>query len=240
MFPQACPDDAPEKPARPSDAAACSAGNSCGERLKELQDAGRAIVEAWDFDEVGQIDGELIENMRRLIDPQNMERDKFKCVCCRGADKTLNVHHSHYRKGADPWDYDDKDLMTVCEDCHGLLEVRREMILKATANPRIQIAILHFASVMNFNFGPYSTTWEVVLTDLHTLLEFDDDIKAAIAEKRLEDAELAIQDFERTAFGVMGWIHRIHQNLQTSLSSAQHADYEAYQAANPTEGTSPA
>ena len=71
MFPQACPDDAPEKPARPSDAAACSAGNSCGERLKELQDAGRAIVEAWDFDEVGQIDGELIENMRRLIDPQN-------------------------------------------------------------------------------------------------------------------------------------------------------------------------
>jgi len=47
------------------------------------------------------------------------ERDGWKCRWCKSEDKTLTVHHLKYKQGADPWDYDNKDLLTLCEPCHG-------------------------------------------------------------------------------------------------------------------------
>ena len=47
-----------------------------------------------------------------------MKRDDFTCLSCGSKDKTLNVHHKTYRKGADPWDYDDDNFATYCENCH--------------------------------------------------------------------------------------------------------------------------
>jgi len=42
----------------------------------------------------------------------------FKCGHCGSADKTLNVHHRIYRKGKNPWEYEDHELQCLCEDCH--------------------------------------------------------------------------------------------------------------------------
>lgn len=47
-----------------------------------------------------------------------MERDKFTCQFCGSTEKTLNVHHKLYSKGAEPWEYDERILVTCCEDCH--------------------------------------------------------------------------------------------------------------------------
>lgn len=47
-----------------------------------------------------------------------MGRDEFRCTKCLADDKTLNVHHKLYRKGAAPWEYSDEELVTLCEDCH--------------------------------------------------------------------------------------------------------------------------
>ena len=47
-----------------------------------------------------------------------MERDKFTCLMCAATDKTLNVHHLYYKRNADPWDYENHELITLCEDCH--------------------------------------------------------------------------------------------------------------------------
>ncbi len=30
----------------------------------------------------------------------------------------LNVHHKCYRRGREPWEYDEKELITLCPDCH--------------------------------------------------------------------------------------------------------------------------
>jgi hypothetical protein len=30
----------------------------------------------------------------------------------------LNVHHKYYMEGKEPWEYDDKALITLCPDCH--------------------------------------------------------------------------------------------------------------------------
>lgn len=46
-----------------------------------------------------------------------MERDDWKCRLCFSEGSTLNVHHKRYA-GANPWDADSRDLVTLCEDCH--------------------------------------------------------------------------------------------------------------------------
>lgn len=72
----------------------------------------------------------------RLKDPrwqkkrlEVMERDKFCCQNCYAKDESLNVHHWYYLPGADPWDYDDECLVTLCETCHGKIEVLRQRLM---------------------------------------------------------------------------------------------------------------
>lgn len=55
-----------------------------------------------------------------------MQRDEFTCQACDSKEKTLNVHHCYYKKGADPWDYENESLVTLCEECHESEKVGRE------------------------------------------------------------------------------------------------------------------
>lgn len=47
-----------------------------------------------------------------------LSRDNWTCQCCSDTSSTLNVHHRHYLAGREPWDYDDKYLVALCEQCH--------------------------------------------------------------------------------------------------------------------------
>lgn len=47
-----------------------------------------------------------------------LNRDEFSCQYCGCKDKTLHVHHLYYR--GEPWEAEDCDLTTVCEDCHSI------------------------------------------------------------------------------------------------------------------------
>lgn len=49
-----------------------------------------------------------------------LERDDFTCVLCGTNEVTLHVHHWRYVWGNKPWEYDNADLATLCEDCHAL------------------------------------------------------------------------------------------------------------------------
>lgn len=49
---------------------------------------------------------------------QIFERDHWTCQWCFGTTKTLAVHHKVYKSKIEPWDYEDSELLTVCEDCH--------------------------------------------------------------------------------------------------------------------------
>ncbi len=59
-----------------------------------------------------------------------MERDGFQCVECGSNDTILNVHHSYYRRGAKPWEYDDDDLHTLCATCHKNRESAKTCLLR--------------------------------------------------------------------------------------------------------------
>lgn len=47
-----------------------------------------------------------------------LTRDRFTCQLCGDTEKSLHVHHLRYIKGNKPWEYNDEDLITLCEDCH--------------------------------------------------------------------------------------------------------------------------
>ncbi len=46
-----------------------------------------------------------------------LERDCFACIDCGTEDKQLHVHHCFYERG-EPWEIDDRFLLTLCADCH--------------------------------------------------------------------------------------------------------------------------
>lgn len=47
-----------------------------------------------------------------------LQRDNFTCQHCGRKDRTLHVHHLLYNKDAKPWEYDNKNLITLCDVCH--------------------------------------------------------------------------------------------------------------------------
>lgn len=64
------------------------------------------------------------EYHRKLKDPRwqkkrlaILERDEWRCRMCGDDENTLHVHHRYYSNG-EPWEIDDKALVTLCADCH--------------------------------------------------------------------------------------------------------------------------
>lgn len=51
------------------------------------------------------------------------KRDKWKCRFCGDEELTLHVHHTEYNKNGVPWDVDKASLLTLCADCHKIVEV---------------------------------------------------------------------------------------------------------------------
>lgn len=67
---------------------------------------------------------ELLFDSRWLIKKAKIiKRDNYRCAIC-GNESPLVVHHKRYHynirraKKNDPWDYDDKYLITLCQSCH--------------------------------------------------------------------------------------------------------------------------
>lgn len=96
------------------------------------------------------------EYAKKLLDPrwQKMrlkifERDKFTCQCCGAEEKTLHAHHLFYRPGAEgPWDYEDDDIMTVCDECH---EAEHAFMAQRNTNLIRSLARAGFRTYLEFD-----------------------------------------------------------------------------------------
>lgn len=51
-----------------------------------------------------------------------MQRDNWSCRFCKDEKNQLHVHHIEYSLGADPWEYPNEKLITLCEHCHEAYE----------------------------------------------------------------------------------------------------------------------
>ena len=59
-----------------------------------------------------------------------LQRDEFKCHMCGSDEKTLHVHHIRYENGRKVWEYDDLELITLCDPCHDLEHWRDTQLQK--------------------------------------------------------------------------------------------------------------
>jgi hypothetical protein len=57
---------------------------------------------------------------------QILEEQKWKCIKCKDENTTLHVHHITYKRGNEPWDYPNSNLMCLCKDCHKEIEYIKE------------------------------------------------------------------------------------------------------------------
>jgi len=68
---------------------------------------------------VKSVYGELLNDPRwqrkRL---EIFQRDDFSCQLCGDTQTELHVHHKKYVAGRNPWEYDEKELITLCIHCH--------------------------------------------------------------------------------------------------------------------------
>ncbi len=55
-----------------------------------------------------------------------MQRDNFECQICGDGESTLNIHHYYYEPGKEPWEYNNDDLITLCESCHQSESIERK------------------------------------------------------------------------------------------------------------------
>ena len=53
---------------------------------------------------------------------QILNRDKFTCRLCKDDQTELHVHHLEYHKDCEPWEYENKLLITLCKHCHSEVE----------------------------------------------------------------------------------------------------------------------
>jgi hypothetical protein len=47
-----------------------------------------------------------------------LEKANWKCRDCGSSTATLHVHHSYYVAGRNPWEYPERTMMCLCEECH--------------------------------------------------------------------------------------------------------------------------
>jgi len=64
-------------------------------------------------------------------------RDKWTCKLCGDTETTLHVHHKEYFDKTDPWDYDNKLLVTLCEHCHELISNDSDLKLAVFSDIKI-------------------------------------------------------------------------------------------------------
>ena len=93
---------------------------------------------------------------RRRLDV--MQNAGFACERCNTDAVTLNVHHIVYRRGADPWDYDDDDLACLCEDCHErehrAIDMLRRLIRKGHPENIVRLVARHIDEESGAAFDP--------------------------------------------------------------------------------------
>lgn len=65
-----------------------------------------------------------------------MQRDNFTCQFCGCKDRTLHIHHKVYEKGKKPWEYEDKDLITLCDRCHEYITDEKNSLYENFTNTR--------------------------------------------------------------------------------------------------------
>jgi len=69
----------------------------------------------------------------------------WTCQLCSATESTLHVHHKRYVKGRRAWEYEDRELMVLCEACHDeqhrLQDLLDEMVATAGGEDCLRMVV---------------------------------------------------------------------------------------------------
>jgi hypothetical protein len=85
------------------------------------------------------------------------QRDEFKCIKCHDWQTELNIHHLKYSEN-NPWDEPNNNLITLCKDCHDIIEYYKNNFNNSNITRIIKVKKLNGSFIMlvvndeNFDF----------------------------------------------------------------------------------------
>jgi hypothetical protein len=59
---------------------------------------------------------------------EKLELAGWECENCGSKDNQLHVHHRQYFKNRNPWEYDNKQLEVLCDNCHNISHEMSDVI----------------------------------------------------------------------------------------------------------------
>ena len=128
------------------------------------------------------------------------ERDGWACRICGAKDRTLNAHHTFYKRDAQGlWDYEPETIVTLCDACHEAEHEQfhdaRENLFESLARAGIGISSKIFElsdALNNVGTGLSPTETDMVLFSVDSLL-------------MSRNAHLSPEKYENTPFSPDEW-----------------------------------
>ena len=112
-----------------------------------------------------------------------MSRAGFKCECCGDSDQTLNIHHKAYKRGIQPWEYEDSMLVCCCESCHAEIDEYFTTLL-ATIRPDDLLNALDLAQQIHSAYSHGLGLDSCVNAIREMLADADSEMVKAVVESR--------------------------------------------------------
>lgn len=81
-----------------------------------------------------------------------LQRDDFRCSCCGDESNQLQIHHTFYLSGKNPWEYDDQTLKTFCAKCHSEITERTPEYMMLSDDPErmmMNTQLLRYFTTLN-------------------------------------------------------------------------------------------
>lgn len=95
-----------------------SLAGSSGEDSPSLTGWGIAVLSG-DQEETMTNYSQLLKDPRwQKVRLKKLEAAEWRCEKCMDSETMLSVHHKRYVKGRKPWEYEEHELVVLCQPCH--------------------------------------------------------------------------------------------------------------------------
>ena len=118
------------------------------------------------------------------------ERDSWKCQACGATEIMLCVHHRYYNKNAEPWEYHNDALVTLCELCHETETKEMQTVLGHTLNALKSVflsselvSLMHGLACAEFHHPPQDIAGAI------SWALFDEEVQGELVERYLKSLE---------------------------------------------------
>lgn len=121
---------------------------------------------------------------------QILSRDNNTCQFCGCQDRYMQVHHKRYIKGNKPWEYEDKDLITLCNRCHEYITDEKNSLYESFVSVRDDFRDFGFSdAVFGAILDSFSSFFE-------SIKEGEENWRENIMKKNICDAVYGTQNYD--------------------------------------------